>query len=256
MGFLDGVWDNVQNLGDMGKGLFSHPGDAQRDEGLQGKGKGYLGANPYQSGWDALISQLQERASGKNSLAERQVRDVAASGQNQQAAMTAGRGAGAARAGALGAAKITQGLENSAGEARMAEMNQAEGSLQNALGGAGQAQFNRDSANQQAYMGFVHDAQNQQSTLQQVASVAGPVIGAAGGAGAFGKGTSPAQAAPMQWNQQPGYQATGAPGQNVTPIQAGNPHPFNFADSLDEHYRNRNPYNQPGQPQDPYGPRF
>ncbi len=265
MGLLGEFAGGFKALGstihDAGSSLFGHPGSAQRDEALKGKGKGYLAADPYQSGWDALISQLQERAAGKNSLAERQTRDVAAAGMNQQASMGAGRSAGAARRAGLGAAKITQGLENSAGEARLAEMNQAEGALQGALGGADSATFNRDRANQEFFGQTLHDSMNQPSTLQQAASVFGSVASAAGGAGAFG-GAKPsaAQAQPQSGMLQ--HEAPNAMNNGQGTMQSAMASP-SYDDMMRNRFQNNgaSPYNDFGigdstSRRNPYGPQY
>ena len=219
----------------------------------------HMGANPYQSGWDSLIGQLQDRAAGKNSLAEAQVRDVAAKGMNQQMAMSNGRSAGAAREASLAGSQITQGLENSAGQARLAESMQSQQALQNALGGAGQAQFERDNANHQADM----QAAAQPSGFEKFLSVGGQLAAAASGAGAFKAATPEGPMSQQQWMGQPAYQGSNAPGsQDQNMMRAPRPQQDPFASNV-QGYFNQNrtpqpqdPYNAPGQRVNQYGARY
>lgn len=251
MGFLD----------DITLHLFDSPGQGDNEKlRKDGKDFGYLGANPYQTGWDSLISQLQARAAGKNSLAERQVRDVAAAGMNQQVAMSRGSSAGAARAGTLGASHITQGLENSAGQARLAESQASQAALQNALSGAGNAQFSRDAANQAMYGNAVHDAMGQQSTAQKIAGTAAQIGAAASGAGAFTKPVVPTAAkADAPTSPQPPAQA--ADTHTYAPVSMmSNQDPLAGALQDDPRYRSpmySSPYNTgPGGYQNPYAGRY
>jgi hypothetical protein len=247
MGFLGNVF---HNLGEEAGLVTPYQSGTVGPDGKLRPGNGMMGANsPYRSGWDSLIKQLQARASGP-SLAEKQTRDVAAQGMNQQVAMSHGRSAGAAREASLGGAQITQGLEGKAVEARLAEQKQNDAMLQNALSGASGNQYNYDALAQQKALA---DA-SRPTALMQLAGVASQVGGAAAGAGAFGK--SAPQGQPQGGGPLPGNPTT-LQGATYTDQGAGamdGPPQDPYMDALTRRYNN--PQYLTGQVKSPYGPQY
>lgn len=157
-----------------GSGLL---GDAwkwgqERQQGPQ------IGANPYQGGYDSLIGQLQQQASGKGpSLAGNAYNQ--AHGQAMQDYQSMGRGgsAGAARMGQQNMGRANQGLAAGYSNARLQEQLAARQQLQGALGGASAAWFAPQQANLSAQMGQQTNMQQLLAFMQGAGQVGGKIAG-------------------------------------------------------------------------------
>lgn len=136
--------------------------------GQQGQGP-YAGKNPYQGGWDSLISQLQSAPS----MAQQQYQR--ASQDNQAAIGGLARGSnqpGTLRSAMTQQAKIGQGMASGSASAMTEEQASNRQQLGGALAGAGQAQWQRDQANQQAWQQMLQqqfglDAQQFQAIMER-----------------------------------------------------------------------------------------
>ena len=187
--------DNIQ--------LPNYQQNRDRLGGYLGQGRGpYVGNNPYQQGWDSLISQLQ---GGGPSLADAQYRRATQEGNAAIMGLARSNNRpGAFRAAMVQQAKANQGLAAGSAEAALQEQMQNRQMLGSALSNAGQAQWQRDAANQNAWqtllqqqMGLDSDQYQAQvqreqmrgpSPFQQLAGVASQGLQFAGTAGWLGKG--------------------------------------------------------------------
>lgn len=107
-----------------------------------------MGNNPYQSGWDELIGQLQMQASGQGpSLAGEAYKQANQTGMNNVRSMSRGGTAGAARMGQMQMGRLNQGLAQGYSNARLQEQLASRQMLTGALQGAGQAWFQPQHAN-------------------------------------------------------------------------------------------------------------
>lgn len=156
--------------GGVDKGNFDLPGAKERSKRLLDMAQGFgqrqapgigrfqnSGEGEFRGGQEALIRQLQGRASGADSLSQIQLRQAADHNLAQQQALAAsarpGQGAMAARMASQQAGNIGQGLAGQAAQAGIMERAQAQDMLGNVLAGArgqdiGQSQFNANTQNQ------------------------------------------------------------------------------------------------------------
>jgi hypothetical protein len=179
MGFFGDAWDYTKKAGEYGipgygqyrmyQDITKRPEGANPDnvqlpnyqqnrdqltKYLQQPGRSpYVGQSGYQGDWRQLIGQMQQSASGQNSLAEAQYRRGMQDTQSGISSMArANVRPGAGRAAMAQMAQAGQGLAAGAAEARLAEQSAARQQLGGAIGAAGQQEWQRDSANQQAFM--------------------------------------------------------------------------------------------------------
>lgn len=139
----------------------------------------YLGANPYQGGWDALIGQLRQQASGQGpSLAAQQYQQANQTAMANQLAMArAGRSPGAAYNASNNMNALNQGLSAGVAQARTQEQLGSQQALAGALSGAGNADLQRALANQQAYWSMIQQKNAQPSDFEKVMGVGSQLLG-------------------------------------------------------------------------------
>lgn len=139
----------------------------------------FIGANPYQQGWDSLIGQLQAQSQGMGpSLADSQYRAAHQDALASQLALSRGRGPGAARQGMMNMGRMGQGLAQGAAQARLQEQLAAQQALAGAMSSAGQADFQRAYANQNAYTGVMNNMIAQPTGFESAMGMAAQGAGA------------------------------------------------------------------------------
>jgi len=143
--------------------------------------------NPYQGDWDALIKQLQARASGQGpSLAEQQYKQAFGQGMSQ----LSGQAHSGSQADAYNATRamgqMSMGMGQGVAQARLQEQLAAQQQLMSALGGASGAWMQPQALQMQ------QQQLQQQQAMQQMQAYATLAAGLGRlGAGSGGGGTAP-----------------------------------------------------------------
>lgn len=168
---------------------FGDPGEDAANRALTaGNGYQFIGANPYQGGWDNLIAQLRQQSMGTGpSMAGNQYMAASQDAMNQQLAMSHGRSAGAARGAAQNMSNIGMGQAQGYADAALKERLGATAQLGGALQGAGQAWWQPQQANQNYYLQTQNAMVNEPSQAQQFAGLMAPMFGGAASMSGGGK---------------------------------------------------------------------
>lgn len=146
-----------------------------------------IGANPYQSNWNALVAQLTQQANGQGpSLAGNAYKQAQQTGMQNVLAMSRGGSAGAAQQGMQTLGRMNQGMAQGYSNARLQEQLAARQQLQAALAGAGNAWFQPQQANLQATMATPSNGQQLTGFVSQLASSIAPFMTGSPGGGATG----------------------------------------------------------------------
>lgn len=176
-----GSWADMRNTAQTqghpgGQGLISDiPSWGSMKDWWNHKNAPQIGANPYQGGWDSLISQLQMQGNGEGpSLAGNAYKQAQQTGMQNMLSMSRGGSAGAARGGQMAMGRMNQGMAQGYSNARLQEQMMARQQLQAALAGAGNAWFQPQQANLQAQLGTQSNGQQLTGFVSQLASSLAP----------------------------------------------------------------------------------
>ncbi len=171
--------------------------DKAYTQGFLNQGSPYVGASPYQGGFNSLINQLTQQANGQGpSLAGNAYNQASNQAMAQQSALSqGGASAGAGRQAAMNMANIGQGQAAGYANARGQEQVASQSALSQALAAGNNADFQRQQQNSNAWQDIlaqqlgITKAQlqammGQQSNFQ---TLGGLVQGAGAAAGVAGK---------------------------------------------------------------------